>query len=420
TTATATPIEPTQTSTLPATATATPLPTVTETATPLPTATIPPFTQGRIVFLWDQREGPGLDGPGGLPATTGLYEAVPGASPDQWTIQPLLTELSALPQSYLSPDKTKLALLVSEGSTYKIHIYQFTDGSVSRIDNQKSLESRYSLSWLPDSQAVVYPQSSNLELASLDGSLPKLLTDNSPDPIEGEPYNYIRELVGSPDGSLFALDVNAATGLAENGWMPSSPRKLTLYDTLQNKFISITEVAVVHTFSMYWSPDSQWLAFTSGQDEGLSLLNTKTLEIRQLVAPPSLAFAAWSPDSRQLAFASDGQVSIWNVENQAIKEVTSKDYMSPPVWSPDGSMIATIYQEGSDYGIIIVNPTTQSEEKLNMGAPGGQVFWSPDGKWLLGEQNGYGLYVINIDTGEHHLVFDTAGLRRPTSIMWLP
>ena len=414
------------TPTLPTTITATPLPTATKTATPLPTATLPPFTQGRIVFWWL---------PVLIPAepdqsfpkepSSGLYQAVPGAIPEDWIIQPLLEDIGLYPQTFLSPDQTKLAILVRDNSNSsisdftRIHIYTFADGSLIPLDNEDYLNM---LSWLPDNQAVVYPQSSNIELASFTGLPPEPLTNNPHDPIEGELYFEIEKLVSSPDGSLLALDIRAGAGISDNGWMPSS-RKLMLFDTLQNIFIPVAELSVIISFDMRWSFDSQWLAFTGDQNQGLSVLNAETLEIQQLVEPPSLAFPVWSPDTAQVAFAADGKISIWDAESQTIQEVTSKDYVSEPAWSPDGSLIAAIYYEEGESGIVIVNPSAQSEEMLNSGVSGGQVIWSPDGQWLTGvwgSQKGFGLHVVDKDTGEVHLVLDTAGYPSPSSIMWLP
>jgi hypothetical protein len=414
------------TPTLPATTTATPLPTATKTAVASPTATPPPFTQGRIVFWWH---------PVLIPAepdqsypkepSSSLVQAVPGGTPNDWTIQPLLEDIGLFPQTFLSPDQTKLAILVRDDSNSsisdftRIHIYTFADGSLIALGNEDYLNI---LSWLPDNQAVVYPQSSNIELARLEGSHPEPLTNNAPDPIEGEPYNYIHKLIGSPDGTLLALDFEAGAGLAEKRWMPAL-RNVSLFDTQQKAIISGPEISAIGAIDMRWSPDSQWLAFTGGQNQGLSVVNTKTLEIQQLVELPSLAFPVWSPDTSQLAVASDGKISIWDAESQTIQEVTSKDYVSEPAWSPDGSLIAAIYYEEGESGIVIVNPSAQSEEILNNGVNGGQVIWSPEGQWLTGvwgSQKGFGLHVVDKNTGEAHLVLDTAGYPSPSSIMWLP
>ncbi len=401
---------------VPPTTTTEPTPTVMETA-------VPPFTQGRIIFWWHPVLIPSeTDQPYPEEPRSGLYQALPGSTPNDWTVQPLLEDIGLFPQTFLSPDQSKLAILVRDYSNgrisdfSKIHIFSFTDGSLLALDNEEYLNK---LSWLPDSQAVIYSQRSNIELARLDGSPPTLLTDNPPKPIEGEPYERIGQLIGSPDGLLLALHVLSGTGLNDGRIMPTS-NSLTFFNTNDKTFTLVTDVAIVHSSSMLWSPDSQWLAFTGDQNQGLFVVNVNSLMVQKLIDAPTLVFPAWSPDSQQLAIALNGTISVWDVASQTIREVTSKDYVSEPAWSPDGSLIAAIYQEAGESGIVLVDPASQVEEILNNGVRGGKVIWSPDGEWLAGEQFGYGLYIANKETGELHLVLDTAGFPSPSSIMWLP
>ncbi len=405
------------------TETAVPPTTTTEPKTAVTETAVPPFTQGRIIFWWhpvlipSEPDQPYPEGP-----RSGLYQALPGSTPNDWTVQPLLEDIGLFPQTFLSPDQSKLAILVRDDSNgrisdlSKIHIFSFTDGSLLALDNEEYLNK---LSWLPDSQAVIYSQRSNIELAHLDGSPPTLLTDNPPKPVEGEPYDLIEQLVGSPDGLLLALHVLSGTGLNEGGVIPTS-NSLTFFNTNNKTFTSVTDVAIIHSLSMLWSPDSQWLAFTGDQNQGLFVVNVNSLMVQKLIDVPTLAFPAWSPDSQQLAIASNGTIFVWDVASQTIQEVTSKDYVSEPAWSPDGSLIAAIYHEAGESGIVLVDPSSQIEEMLNNGVRGGKVIWSPDGEWLAGEQFGYGLYIANKETGELHLVLNTAGFPSPSSIMWLP
>lgn len=413
------------------TATTTPLPTATPTATPLPTATIPPFTQGRIVFLWDQRTEPGSDGPGGFSPTDGLFQAIPGKSPDEWYIQSLLIE-KVINQAYLSPDQTKLAMTIMEDidgdgqyttwDDYKIHVYHFADGSVIRIDNQETLASRYSLSWMPDNQTVIYPQSSNIALARLDGSSPELLSDNPPDPIEGEPYHWINQVVGSPDGLLQALHVSSGIGVAEGGVKPTVDT-LTFFNTTDNTFAPITDVNIVGSFSMRWSPNSRWLTFTGDQNLGLYVLNAQTHEIQQLVDLSNSTTPVWSPNGQQLAFTVNATLYIWDSSTQTVKEITRKDTLSEPAWSPDGSFLATGYSSGKDGGLMFLDTLNYTEQLLPLDMVTNQIVWSPDGEWLTGIFGGkdqVGLYVVNRVSGDSFFVLDTEDFNPPSSIMWLP
>jgi WD40 repeat protein len=413
-------------SALPASATPTPAP-ATVTATPPPTPTsAPPFAAGRIIFRWRPVPIPSEpDQPYPEEPRSSLYMAVAGAGPEDWTIQPLLENIGFFPQTFLSPDQTKLAILVSTYSEryYNdfsiIHIYTFADGSLIPLQNQHYLRE---LSWLPDGQAVVYAQLSNIELARLDGSPPEQLTDNPLRPIEGEPYSAIRQLVGSPDGSLLALDVTTGIGVANSGLRLTS-RDLMFFDIAQRDFVHAIEHSVIHAFAMHWSPDSQWLAFTDDYDEGLFLLNAQTYRIQQLLEPVYSTVPIWSPDSQQLAFTVNGILHLWDARTQIVTEVTRKDTLSQAAWMPDGSLLAAGYSLGSEAGILFINRDTLMEQLLPLDMVTSQLIWSPDGQWLtgiFGSTSRTGLFVVNRNNGQAHFLLDTAGFAPPTSIIWLP
>lgn len=125
----------------------TPIPTNTPLQTE--TATSEPFTQGSILFLWDQATPPVADGSVEFEPTVNLYLAKPGTAPDEWQIEPLLIQLRAITPVYLSPDNKKLALLILEDTNndgayftsdiYQIYVYSLSDGSLVQIDNPEFL-----------------------------------------------------------------------------------------------------------------------------------------------------------------------------------------------------------------------------------------------------------------------------------------
>lgn len=424
-------IQPSQTPIPPTTApttTHTPVPT----ATLLPATNFEPFTQGSIIFLWNEVPPPSPhEAPGGgseeLGPTVNLYLAQPGASPEDWQIQPLLTNLRAY-KSYLSPNQSKLALLIMEdweksGYTdiYRIHVYEFANGALKRIENQESL---HSLSWLPDNQTIVYPQLTNIGLTNVNDLLPQLLTNNPLEPLENEPFNLISHLVGSPDGHLQAMIVSTGIGLGDLRWQPG-PKYLTFFDINQSEMITATEVPGDSFLTLRWSPNSEWLAFTRDFNQSLSVVNVETLTVTELSdeTSPRYYFPAWSPDSQWLAFSQQSSLFLWDSETNTTNELISVDYISEPSWSSDGSRIAAGFIDGEQAGVMVIDPFTGSHFDFALDTFTNSVIWSPDGQWLLFQlvqSNEMGLYVMNIEQGIPYLVLDTTGkLHPPEYITWL-
>ena len=182
----------------------------TPTTVPLPTAPFEPFTQGAVLFLWNEALPPASDGPSEFEPTVNLYLAQPGATAQEWHIRPLLSNMRVLAPAYPSPDETKIALLIlledsqTDGNgIYQIHVYSFADGSLRRIENQGN---PYGLNWLPDSESIVFSQEKDVFIDRLDGSPPQPVTDNS-DPSSNWFDGQIGQLAGSPNGRFQALNV---------------------------------------------------------------------------------------------------------------------------------------------------------------------------------------------------------------------
>lgn len=402
-------------------------PTTTPTITLSSTTNFEPFTQGSIIFLWNQVTPPAPDGPSEFEPTVNLYLAQPGASPEDWQVQPLLTNLRAY-KSYLSPDQSKLALLIMEDweksdytDIYRIHVYEFANGDLKRIENQESL---HSLSWLPDNQTIVYPQLTNIGLTNVNDLLPQLLTNNPLEPLENEPFNLISHLVGSPDGHLQAMIVSTAIGLGDLRWQPG-PKYLTFFDIEQSEMITATEVPGDSFLTLRWSPNSEWLAFTRDFNQSLSVVNVETLTVTELSdeTSPRYYFPAWSPDGQWLAFSQQSSLFLWDSETNTTNELISIDYISEPSWSSDGSRIAAGFIDGEQAGVMVIDPFTGSHFDFALDTFTNSVIWSPDGQWLLFQlvqSDKSGLYVMNIEQGTPYLVLDTTGkLHPPEYISWL-
>jgi dipeptidyl aminopeptidase/acylaminoacyl peptidase len=205
-----------------------------------------------------------------------------------------------------------------------------------------------------------------------------------------------------------------------------------------------------------WSPDGRYLAFLSSRPPGdkteLWLLDRRGGEARQLTnVKEDLSAYAWSPDGKRLVlemspgdqddsaapatgsatpkapqpividrfhFKSDGesyitaasntQLYLFDIETQKLDPLTAdhKFNDSDPVWSPDGARIAYISNHDADPDrsdtdrifLIDARPGATPKELPNAYEPGGQVAWSPDGKFLAylsGVEQKYAAYNLN-------------------------
>jgi dipeptidyl aminopeptidase/acylaminoacyl peptidase len=205
-----------------------------------------------------------------------------------------------------------------------------------------------------------------------------------------------------------------------------------------------------------WSPDGRYLAFLSSRPPGdkteLWLLDRRGGEARQLTnVKEDLSGYAWSPDGKRLVlemspgdrddsaapaagsatskapqpividrfhFKSDGesyitaasntQLYLFDIETQKLDPLTAdhKFNDSDPVWSPDGARIAYISNHDADPDrsetdrifVIDARPGATPKELPNAYEPGGQVAWSPDGKFLAylsGVEQKYAAYNLN-------------------------
>lgn len=93
--------------------------------------------------------------------------------------------------------------------------------------------------------------------------------------------------------------------------------------------------------------------------------------------------AAWSPDGRRLAFATDrgGSVDVWvhDLETEQARQVT-RGGGTMPSWSPDGRELAYIGGAGRDAGVRVVSIENGSTVTVRTGLFGpGRPTWSPDG-----------------------------------------
>ncbi len=413
-------LSPTNTATsLPATAVPTETPTITP--TPLP----PPPGE---IYLFLDPDPPPPDNESFDPRSYNFYRAIPGATANDWLVETILTDMNLEgPAITVSPDRTKLALLLlddtdGDGRLDRIHgddirniyIYDLIERTVERLTNNE--RSALSVSWLPDSRAVTYPQTDKVFTTDLDDVNPRLLFQLPED-------GHVAQLTWSLDGQELILHVNAqVTGLQV--YEPDSDGLHPTHETVSG-----------NVFFSTWSPDSRWLAFTHygshvyGNWRYVAVMNKESLGVTRLVfgedymsSPPD-----WSIDSQWLAFTKNESVlSLWNAETLTITEVLSGANMSIPVWSPVENRIAVALIEDGTAKVLTLDPQAnivtevfQSEIYQTI-----KLFdWSPDGEWLLffaANEKQSGLHVVHVNSGTSYQIMDTTGGEPSRELVWLP
>jgi TolB protein len=214
----------------------------------------------------------------------------------------------------------------------------------------------------------------------------------------------------------------------DGSWSPDAKRIVFIFDVLQGTDGKLhihtinadgTENKVLIPNKAFeesprWSPDGKQLAFVSTRDgqqelyvaelpsplpragEGGQVKNIKRLtsEVAADTNP------SWSPDGKQLAFAShrhgNWEILAMNADGSNVRRLTNHPAMDYwPVWSPDGKRIAFTSNRDGNYEIYVMN--ADGTEPRNLSQHPGQdnhATWSPDGKKLAWVSNRSGAYEV--------------------------
>lgn len=224
---------------------------------------------------------------------------------------------------------------------------------------------------------------------------------------------------------------------------------------------SASWISVLHA----WSPDGQWLAFTSSRDGSLDLYAARSdgSALAQLTNAGSLnTFPAYSPDGRRILFSSDRHGSqnlfvvnadgsgmlrltftegndvdpVWGADGDEIIFASNRDgnfeifrmrLSDPraiqitsfpgdarnPTISPDGGNIVFAVHSGFGEGIYIMAPDgSRVAPLIRDGWEYRTPAWSPDGNLIAfaskrSEDGSYGIYVLDPRRGVFWGVADT-------------
>jgi TolB protein len=223
----------------------------------------------------------------------------------------------------------------------------------------------------------------------------------------------------SPDGQWIAFSSEERTGASDLYRMRpdgSDVHQLTA-DAARDEYVS-------------WSPDGRWIVFQvlRGNNADISLIRLDGLWREAVVSGPDWdGVPAWSPDGQWIAFASDRtgnyEVYIVHRDGTGLTQLTTAIATDwKPTWSPDGQSIAFVSNRSGNVDIYRMRVDGSDVQQLTTDENWDDYpSWSPDGQWIAFSSNRAGnrdIYRMRSDGSQQEQLTDNP--TRDDAPSWSP
>ena len=161
-------------------------------------------------------------------------------------------------------------------------------------------------------------------------------------------------------------------------------------------------------FEPAWSPDGKQIAFASNRDAGeeggqsIYVMNADGSGLRQLTFNYWSNWPAWSHDGTQITYTGDDDIFIIHADGsgQPVNLTNSPERDRKSTWSPDGSKLAWLSAEQDEWNIFVMDSDGRNQQKLTHNGKVHHVQWTIDGQLFSNWEHPEGLCgkcVMNAD-----------------------
>jgi len=192
--------------------------------------------------------------------------------------------------------------------------------------------------------------------------------------------SQIQELALSPDGRKIAFIVRGEV-FAANARDGGNAARVT--------------ASVAIELDVAWSPDSKQLVYASQRNGDAQLFlydfpSEKETQLTRATAHGGDADPVFSPDGKSIAFVRDNrEVRIYDLAAKQERVLSSSNvrrFPAPLVWSPDSTWLAFFSISSKDFRNVHVAPAAGGEARpvtFLSNTFAGSLMWAPDGAYLL-------------------------------------